>query len=102
MNKTEEMVKVGLITHLFPSERDPYKGKFMYDQYRAIHDIPDVKLRLMVPTPRAVPGTKRWKTNQSALLQVAPTDQRVFYTSLPNRRKPQFIQKIFPKHYFRN
>lgn len=97
MNKTEEMVKVGLITHLFPSERDPHKGKFMYDQYRAIHAIPDVKLRLMVPTPRAVPGTKRWKTNQSALLQVAPTDQRIFYTSLPNRRKPQFIQKNISK-----
>ena len=96
------MVKVGLITHLFPSERDPHKGKFMYDQYRAIHAIPDVKLRLMVPTPRAVPGTKRWKTNQSALLQVAPTDQRIFYTSLLIVENPNSYKKIFPKHYFRN
>ena len=97
MNKTEETLKIGLITHLFPSDRDPYRGKFMYDQYRAIRAIPDMKLRLIVPTPRAVPGTQRWKTNQSPLHQVAPTDERVFYTSLPNRKKPLFIQKNISK-----
>jgi glycosyltransferase involved in cell wall biosynthesis len=97
MNKTEETLKIGLITHLFPSERDQHRGKFMYDQYRAIRAIPDMKLRLMVPTPRAVPGTQRWKTNQSPLYQVAPTDERVVYTSLPNRKKPLFIQKNISK-----
>lgn len=97
MNKTEEKLKIGLITHLFPSERDQHRGKFMYDQYRAIRAIPDMKLRLMVPTPRAVPGTQRWKTNQSPLYQVAPTDERVVYTSLPNRKKPLFIQKNISK-----
>lgn len=97
MNKTEEKLKIGLITHLFPSERDQHRGKFMYDQYRAIRAIPDMKLRLMVPTPRAVPGTQRWKMNQSPLYQVAPTDERVVYTSLPNRKKPLFIQKNISK-----
>jgi len=87
------MLKIGLITHLFPSEHDPHRGKFMYDQYKAIRAIPDMKLRLIVPTPRAVPGTQRWKTNQSPLHQVAPTDERVLYTSLPNRSKPLFIQR---------
>ena len=102
MNKTEEMLKIGLITHLFPSERDQHRGKFMYDQYRAIRAIPDMKLRLMVPTPRAVPGTQRWKTNHSPLHQVAPTDERVFYTSLPNRKKHLFIQKNISKVLSRN
>ena len=87
------MLKIGLITHLFPSKHDPYRGKFMYDQYRAIRAIPDMNLRLIVPTPRAVPGTQRWKTNRSPLHQVAPTDERILYTSLPNRSKPLFIQK---------
>ncbi len=86
-------MKIGLITHLFPSERDPHRGKFMYDQYRALRAIPNAKVRLLVPTPRAIPGTERWKLNNSPLHQVSITDERVSYTSLPKRRKPAFIQK---------
>lgn len=92
MSTTKEL-KIGLITHLFPSKRDPHRGKYMLDQYKAIQAIPDLKLRLLVPTPRAILGTQKWKTNNSALHEVAPDDERVKYISLPRRIKPLVIQK---------
>lgn len=93
MQHSHKSMKIGLITHLFPSQRDPHRGKFMYDQYRAMRSIPDAKVRLLVPTPRAIPGTERWKLNNAPLHQVSITDERVIYTSLPKRKRPAFIQR---------
>ena len=92
------MLKIGLITHLFPSEHDPHRGKFMYDQYRAIRAIPDMNLRLIVPTPRSVPGTQRWKTNRSPLHQVAPPMSVYFTHPFQIVASLYLYKKIYPMH----
>lgn len=89
--------KIVLITHLYPSEQNPYKGKFMSDQYNAIYDITDINLKLFVPTPREILWTNRRKKNYSSLKNVKHDDERVFYISFPNKLFPKWIQKNISK-----
>lgn len=87
-------MNIACISHLFPTEASSIQGKFIKDQlellYSSAHDI---NIDLFVPTPHAIPMTKRGKENSSSLRLTAFNQKRVKYLSFPKKRLPKIIQR---------
>ncbi|MEX0685411.1 MAG: glycosyltransferase family 4 protein [Balneolales bacterium] len=88
--ENESRLKIAIVSHLYPSERQPSKGPFIQDVFSLLKDNIDVQV--FVPTPRSIPLTSRWIFNHSALLDSGFT-QRVPYLSIPLRKAPGIVNK---------
>lgn len=84
-------MKIALISHLFPTELQPFSGKFIKDQLRLLDSYPDTSVDLVVPTPFSIPFTHRHKRSNSPLLTGSNRD-RIKYLSIPRRKFPRIIQ----------
>ncbi len=91
-------MKIALISHLYPTKLYPHQGKFIQDQYNLLADNGNNEVELIVPTPFALPCTKRWKANHSSLLSDQSRSFRVRYLSFPGRRFPKVIKRNLSKN----
>ena len=85
-------MKIALISHLFPTELNPFHGKFIKDQLELFKNISDLDLELFVPTPLSLPLTKRYKRNNSPLL-TSLNAKRIKYLSFPNKQFSRLISR---------
>lgn len=82
-----------IISHNYPSERQPFLNTFIRDHYRAISQMDGYEPKLIIPTPYAIPFSERWKRNRSPLLD-EQAGGRVTYLSIPSMRAPGFTSKM--------
>jgi teichuronic acid biosynthesis glycosyltransferase TuaC len=85
-------MKISIISHNYPSERQPYLNTFIRDHYRAVSGMDGYEPELLIPTPYAIPFTERWKRNKSPLLD-SHAGRRVNYLSVPSMKAPGFTSK---------
>lgn len=85
-------MKIALISHLFPTELNPFHGKFIKDQLELFKNTSDFDLELLVPTPISLPLTERYKRNNCPLL-TSLNAKRVKYLSFPNKQFPKLISR---------
>lgn len=90
-----------IISHNYPSERQPFLNTFIRDHYRAVTGMDGYEPELIIPTPYAIPYTERWKRNRSPLLD-EQAGKRVNYLSIPSMRAPGFTSKMLSGRLLRS
>ena len=80
-------MKIGIITHNYPSNAQPYLQPFIRDQLKVLIKSERYDPRVIVPSPHVIPFTKRWKSGKSPLLD-SPLSKRFKYFSVPRRLAP--------------
>jgi len=86
------MIKIGFISHLYPTKLNPYQGKFIQDLFIRINDIENIQADLIMPTPRSIPCTSRQKINNSEILENDNLSSKVSYISFPKQLFPKIIK----------
>ena len=94
MNK----IKLAVISHLYPTDLFPTKGKFIQDQFTLLNASDKVEPSLFVPTPYSIPFTKRWEKNNTELIEPSVKKKRVSYLSFPQKRYPSLIRNSISKN----
>jgi glycosyltransferase involved in cell wall biosynthesis len=90
-------MKIALISHLYPTKLFPHQGKFIQDQFELLNEDHGNEVDLIVPTPYAIPFSRRWTASKSELLCDPDQSFRVQYLSFPKRRFPGVIQSSLSK-----
>ncbi|MEX0929107.1 MAG: glycosyltransferase family 4 protein [Balneolales bacterium] len=86
----QNLIKLGIISHLYPCKAQPYQGTFIRDMFHLLKSHLDI--RIFIPTVQAVPLTRRWVNSRSALLD-PDFACRVPYVSLPRRKAHGFASR---------
>lgn len=92
-----QLLKIALISHLFPTELFPFHGKFIKDQLSLLNSDENIEADLVVPTPYSIPFTQRYRKLTSELLADEFQATRIKYLSLPAKRIPRIIQSSLSK-----
>ncbi|MFV1882891.1 MAG: glycosyltransferase family 4 protein [Balneola sp.] len=91
-------MRIAVVSHLFPTKRNPFQGKFIKDQLELLASTEEIEsVKLFTPTPFSIPFTNRFKNNSSDLLAKNSIKQRINYISFPQKRFPSLIQKSLSK-----
>ncbi|MTI88635.1 MAG: glycosyltransferase family 4 protein [Balneolaceae bacterium] len=85
-------------SHLYPTVVHPANGKFIHDQVQLLHEETSLDIKVLVPTPIALPFTKRKIKNSAPLIHDPIDAERVTYFSLPRKHLPKLIQKSLIKN----
>lgn len=83
-------MRVAHITHLYPRKATLHLGPFMRELNEGLSKQCDVDF--YIPTPMAIPFTKRYKELQSDYEGLQNVHERK-YLSIPRRKFPNFVQK---------
>ncbi|MGA1465794.1 MAG: glycosyltransferase, partial [Balneolaceae bacterium] len=79
-----------IVSHSYPTERQPYVQTFIRDHVRVANRINPNKTELYLLSPHVLPFTERWKNQQAPTLDPECTT-RVPYISVPRQRAPGFV-----------
>ncbi|MFW6347686.1 MAG: glycosyltransferase family 4 protein [Cyclonatronaceae bacterium] len=85
-----------VVAHNYPSEARPFHHTFVKDHVDTLARTPRFTSCVVVPTPFAIPFTKRWKDSRSPILGNSP-GSRAYYLSIPARRSPQTVKKTISR-----
>lgn len=89
-------MKVFIVSHNYPSEVQPYIHTFVKDHFDVVNSMNGFTPKLLIPTPRLLPFTKRRKQQNSPLLD-SESGQRIQYFSIPKMLSPKLVQRNITK-----
>lgn len=81
--------KITVISHHFPTVKQPYLQPFIKDHIRALQ-LADFNADFIQVHPKMIPFTSRWKEYHSPLLTNIPY-KKLSYLSVPARKAPAFV-----------
>lgn len=95
---SSDKLQLAVISHLFPNDFSPAKGKFIKDHITLLENDPCINPVLIVPTPYSFPLTKRHKQNNSSLLFPKNSTYRIKYLSFPKKQFPTIANASLSKN----
>lgn len=88
--------RITVLSHHFPSKRQPYLQTFIHDHIKAFEFLTDFDAFLGLPTPYLIPFTKRWKDYKSPPI-IDSEWKRINYLSFPEKKKPELVKRSLAK-----
>tara|TARA_R110002096_G_scaffold303080_3_gene498039 strand:- start:13586 stop:14734 length:1149 start_codon:yes stop_codon:yes gene_type:complete len=86
-------MNIALVSHLFPNELATSQGKFIKDLFELLKKNNSTEVSLLVPTPYAIPFTKRNSLNNAPFICGSKNITRLKFLSFPRKTFPRVIQK---------
>jgi len=82
-------MKIALVSNTFPSEKEPFYTKFILDHVSLISELSNTDVVTYIPTPYAIPFTKKWIKAKSKLQRIENVRIKKFrYLSIPRKKFP--------------
>ena len=86
-------MNIALVSHLFPNELATSQGKFIKDLFELLKKNNSTEVSLLVPTPYAIPFTKRNSLNNAPFICGSKNITLLKFLSFPRKTFPRVIQK---------